>query len=128
MRDTDIAIVKIEGKGLPYAQLARRNSAELGQTVIAIGNAYGYEHTVTRGIISALHRNVQVSDEQKYNDLIQSDASINPGNSGGPLLDYSGDVIGIVSGIINPTEDRVFVGLGFAVPIPRAGGVTGAPF
>ena len=66
-----------------------------GETVIAVGNAYGYEHTVTRGIISALHRAVQVSDAQYYDDLIQTDASINPGNSGGPLLNIDGEMIGI---------------------------------
>ena len=62
---------------------------------MAVGNAYGYEHTVTRGIISALHRTVQVSDSQNYRDLIQTDASINPGNSGGPLLNIDGEMIGI---------------------------------
>ena len=66
-----------------------------GETVIAVGNAYGYEHTVTRGIVSALHRAVQVSDAQFYDDLIQTDASINPGNSGGPLLNIDGEMIGI---------------------------------
>ena len=58
----------------------------------AIGNAYGYEHTVTRGIVSALHRTVEVGEGQEYADLIQTDASINPGNSGGPLLNIDGDM------------------------------------
>jgi hypothetical protein len=88
-----------------------------GEPVIAIGNAYGYEHTVTRGIISALHRNVQVSDEQKYNDLIQSDASINPGNSGGPLLNIDGDVIGINVAVRVGAQ-----GIGFAIPDRRGAG------
>src|SRR5438552_14964252 len=83
-----------------------------GEQVIALGNAFGYEHTVTRGIISALHRNVQVSDEQKYNDLIQCDASINPGNSGGPLLNIDGQVIGI-----NVATRVGAQGIGFAIPI-----------
>jgi serine protease Do len=86
-----------------------------GEPVIAIGNAYGYEHTVTRGIISALHRNVQVSDEQKYNDLIQSDASINPGNSGGPLLNIDGQTIGINVAVRVGAQ-----GIGFAIPIDEA--------
>ena len=86
-----------------------------GEPVIAIGNAYGYEHTVTRGIISALHRNVQVSDEQKYNDLIQSDASINPGNSGGPLLNIDGQMIGINVAVRVGAQ-----GIGFAIPIDEA--------
>ena len=86
-----------------------------GEPVIAIGNAYGYEHTVTRGIISALHRNVQVSDEQKYNDLIQSDASINPGNAGGPLLNIDGQTIGINVAVRVGAQ-----GIGFAIPIDEA--------
>src|SRR5262249_3118353 len=81
---TDLAIIKIEVKeSLPVVHFGTSCDLMKGEQVIAIGNAFGYEHTVTRGIISALHRNVQVSDEQKYNDLIQCDASINPGNSGG---------------------------------------------
>jgi serine protease Do len=90
-----------------------------GETVVAIGNAYGYEHTVTKGIISALHRAVQVSDDQKYVDLIQTDAAINPGNSGGPLLNVDGDMIGI--------NVAVRVGaqcIGFAVPVDQAIEVT----
>ena len=75
-------------------------------------NAYGYEHTVTRGIVSALHRNVEVSRTQRYDDLIQTDASINPGNSGGPLLNVDGQVIGI-----NVAVRAGAQGIGFAIPI-----------
>ncbi|HWC91263.1 MAG TPA: trypsin-like peptidase domain-containing protein, partial [Pirellulales bacterium] len=84
---TDLAIIKIDGDS-DFQVIRIGTSADLmsGETVIAVGNAFGYEHTVTRGIISALHRTVQVSDAQNYEDLIQTDASINPGNSGGPLL------------------------------------------
>ena len=85
-----------------------------GESVIAVGNAYGYEHTVTRGIISALHRAVQVSDAQNYDDLIQTDASINPGNSGGPLLNIDGEMIGI-----NVAVRAGAQGIGFAIPIDR---------
>ncbi len=85
-----------------------------GETVIAVGNAYGYEHTVTRGIVSALHRAVQVSDAQFYDDLIQTDASINPGNSGGPLLNIDGDMIGI-----NVAVRAGAQGIGFAIPIDK---------
>ncbi|MCA9228796.1 MAG: trypsin-like peptidase domain-containing protein, partial [Planctomycetales bacterium] len=82
---TDLAVIKIDMPD-PLPVIPTGTSADLmcGETVIAIGNAYGYEFTVTRGIVSALHRTVQVSDEQQYRDLIQTDASINPGNSGGP--------------------------------------------
>jgi serine protease Do len=113
---TDLAIIKIDAKE-PLAVVQFGTSCDLmkGEQVIAIGNAYGYEHTVTRGIISALHRNVQVSDEQKYNDLIQSDASINPGNSGGPLLNIDGEVIGINVAVRVGAQ-----GIGFAIPIDEA--------
>ncbi len=92
-------------------------SADLmpGESVIAIGNAYGYEHTVTQGIVSALHRAVQVSDAQYYDDLIQTDASINPGNSGGPLLNIDGEMIGI-----NVAVRAGAQGIGFAIPVDKA--------
>ncbi|HOA52614.1 MAG TPA: PDZ domain-containing protein, partial [Thermogutta sp.] len=91
-------------------------SADLmpGESVIALGNAYGYEHTATRGIISALHRAVQVSDSQYYDDLIQTDASINPGNSGGPLLNINGEMIGV-----NVAVRAGAQGIGFAIPVDR---------
>ena len=113
---TDLAVIKIDSKE-PLNVIRLGTSCDLmkGEPVIAIGNAYGYEHTVTRGIISALHRNVQVSDEQKYNDLIQSDASINPGNSGGPLLNIDGQTIGINVAVRVGAQ-----GIGFAIPIDEA--------
>jgi serine protease Do len=113
---TDLAIIKIDAKEtLNTIHFGTSCDLMKGEPVIAIGNAYGYEHTVTRGIISALHRNVQVSDEQKYNDLIQSDASINPGNSGGPLLNIDGQVIGINVAVRVGAQ-----GIGFAIPIDEA--------
>ena len=93
--ETDLAIIKIDAtKEVPAIALGSSSDLMPGEEVIAVGNAYGYEHTVTRGIISALHRSVQVSDAQFYEDLIQTDASINPGNSGGPLLNIDGEMIG----------------------------------
>ena len=78
--ETDLAVIKIaSSKELPVIELGTSADLMPGETVIAVGNAYGYTHTVTRGIISALHRNVQVSEAQSYEDLIQTDASINPG-------------------------------------------------
>jgi serine protease Do len=113
---TDLAVIKIDGnKPLPVIRCGTSCDLMKGEPVIAIGNAFGYEHTVTDGIISALHRNVQVSDEQKYNDLIQSDASINPGNSGGPLLNIDGEVIGINVAVRVGAQ-----GIGFAIPIDEA--------
>ncbi|MDP6555735.1 MAG: trypsin-like peptidase domain-containing protein [Pirellulaceae bacterium] len=113
---TDLAIIRIDvATGLPVIRMGTSNDLMLGEPVIAIGNAYGYPHTITRGIISQLHRPVQVSEDQKYLDLIQTDASINPGNSGGPLLNIDGDVIGINVAVRVGAQ-----GIGFAVPIDQA--------
>jgi serine protease Do len=113
--ETDLAIIKITvPAALPVAPLGTSSDLMPGETVIAVGNAYGYEHTVTRGIVSALHRAVQVSDAQYYDDLIQTDASINPGNSGGPLLNIDGEVIGI-----NVAVRAGAQGIGFAIPIDK---------
>jgi len=114
--DTDLAVIKVRAPQ-PMSVISTGTSADLmtGETVIALGNAYGYEHTVTQGIISALHRNVQVTDIQSYDDLIQTDASINPGNSGGPLLNVDGEMIGI-----NVAVRAGAQGIGFAIPVDKA--------
>jgi serine protease Do len=113
---TDLAIIKIDSpRPLPVIRLGTSSDLMCGESVIAVGNAFGYEHTVTRGIISALHRTVQVSDDQKYQDLIQTDASINPGNSGGPLLNIEGQTIGINVAVRVGAQ-----GIGFAIPIDEA--------
>jgi serine protease Do len=112
---TDLAVIKLDvGQPLPVARIGTSSDLMIGETVLALGNAYGYEHTVTRGIISALHRNVEVSRTQRYDDLIQTDASINPGNSGGPLLNIDGEVIGI-----NVAVRAGAQGIGFAIPIDK---------
>jgi serine protease Do len=87
----------------------------VGESVIALGNAFGYEQTVTRGVVSALGRDVQVSETQSYDHLIQTDASINPGNSGGPLLNIDGEMIGV-----NVAVRAGAQGIGFAIPIDDA--------
>lgn len=113
---TDLAIIKITtDKHLPVINTGTSRDLMPGEPVIAVGNAFGYTHTVTRGIISALHRTVQVSDDQKYHDLIQTDASINPGNSGGPLLNIDGQMIGINVAVRVGAQ-----GIGFAIPIDEA--------
>ena len=113
---TDLAIIKIDiPQSLPVIKFGTSCDLMEAEAVVAIGNAYGYEGTTTRGIISALHRTVQVSDEQKYLDLIQTDASINPGNSGGPLLNIDGHVIGINVAVRVGAQ-----GIGFAIPIDEA--------
>jgi serine protease Do len=112
----DLALIKIPApKPLPVIRLGTSSDLMDGESVIALGNAFGYEQTVTRGIISALGRDVQVSDTQSYDDLIQTDASINPGNSGGPLLNIDGEMIGV-----NVAVRAGAQGIGFAIPIDSA--------
>lgn len=109
----DLAIVKIEGRDLPAAELGDSDALEVGQWVIAIGNPFGLEHTVTTGVISAIRRNAEESEE-----FIQTDAAINPGNSGGPLVDLRGRVVGINTAIYTRTGG--YQGIGFALPINLA--------
>jgi serine protease Do len=112
----DLALIKIPApKPLPVIRIGTSSDLMDGESVIALGNAFGYEQTVTRGIISALGRDVQVSDTQSYDDLIQTDASINPGNSGGPLLNIDGEMIGV-----NVAVRAGAQGIGFAIPIDSA--------
>jgi serine protease Do len=114
--ETDLAIIKIDAKQeIPVINIGTSSDLMTGETVIAMGNAYGYEHTVTRGIVSALRRSVQVNEAQNYDDLIQTDASINPGNSGGPLLNIDGEMIGI-----NVAVRAGAQGIGFAIPVDKA--------
>lgn len=117
-RKHDLALLKIDCKDpLPVIPLGTSSDLQLGETVIAVGNAYGYEHTITAGIVSQLHRDVEV-DEKKgigYKNLIQTDASINPGNSGGPLINLDGEVIGI-----NVAIRQGATRIGFAIPIDDA--------
>lgn len=109
--DLDLAVVKIDGeKNLPYLKLGDANRMKVGDWVIAIGNPYGLDHTVTVGVISAKGRPIDVEDRH-YKDLLQTDASINPGNSGGPLLNLEGEVIGI-----NTAVNAQAQGIGFAIP------------
>lgn len=113
---TDLAIIKIPVNfRMPVIRWGSSRDIMTGETVIALGNAYGYEHTVTLGIVSAQHRNVQVNDTQAYRDLIQTDASINPGNSGGPLMNIDGHMIGI-----NVAVRQGAQGIGFAIPVDQA--------
>ncbi|MFZ9093056.1 MAG: S1C family serine protease, partial [Planctomycetaceae bacterium] len=115
-RREDLAIIRIEvERDLDVMPTGSSDDLMLAETVFAVGNAFGYEHTVTSGIISALHRNVEVDEHQSYRNLIQTDASINPGNSGGPLLNVEGDVIGINVAIRSGAQR-----IGFAIPIDDA--------
>jgi serine protease Do len=109
----DLAMLKVEPER-PLTPIAIGSSQDLmvGESVITIGNAFGYENTVAVGIVSALKRNVTLSDEQVYRNLIQTDAAINPGNSGGPLINIDGELIGI-----NVAVRAGAQGIGFALPI-----------
>lgn len=114
--DTDLALIKIPAaKDLPTIHFGSSADLLRGETVIAIGNPFGYQNTVTVGIISALHRDIPVNGSQPYKDLIQTNADINPGNSGGPLLNIDGDVIGINVAVRVGAQ-----GIGFAIPIDTA--------
>tara|TARA_A100001035_G_scaffold2874_1_gene2177 strand:- start:171 stop:1292 length:1122 start_codon:yes stop_codon:yes gene_type:complete len=115
---TDLAVLKIEGKGpWPIAQLGDSSKIKVGDWAIAVGNPFGLENTVTLGIISNLNRNVtQLGIYDKKLELIQTDAAINPGNSGGPLLNSNGEVIGINTLI----RSGPGAGLSFAIPINKA--------
>lgn len=113
---SDLAIIKIDsGKPLPYVEMGRSDDLMIGEQVLAIGNPFGLQHTVTTGIISALNRNIRAGKNMVYSDFIQLDASINPGNSGGPLLNINGSLIGINTAIYQKAE-----GIGFAIPIDHA--------
>lgn len=124
--NTDLAVVKISAPELPCARLGKSGNLMLGETVIAIGNPFGYlmedaDPSVTAGIVSALNRNFRPdrkNPERTYRNMIQTDATINPGNSGGPLVNVHAQVVGINTFIVSPVKGSV--GLGFAIPIDKA--------
>ncbi|MBA1334893.1 MAG: Serine protease, DegP/HtrA, do-like [Firmicutes bacterium] len=115
----DLAVLKVDAKNLPTADLGDSDELAVGEMAIAIGNPLGldFQRSVTSGIISGLHRSIQISNNVTMENLIQTDASINPGNSGGPLLNSRGEVIGINSAKVSSSEAE---GLGFAIPINQA--------
>jgi serine protease Do len=113
--DSDLAVLQIDARqSLPSVAMGSSDDLMIGETVIAIGNPFGFSHTVTTGVISAVDRSIRTED-RVYLDFIQIDASINPGNSGGPLLNIDGDLIGINTAIYAKAQ-----GIGFAIPINKA--------
>lgn len=112
--DADIAVLKVDGGTLPHLEFGNSEDLMIGETVIAIGNPFGFSHTVTTGVISAVRRSLK-SEGRTYLDFIQTDASINPGNSGGPLLNIRGELIGINTAIYGGAQN-----IGFAIPARRA--------
>jgi S1-C subfamily serine protease len=115
--EKDIAVLRVEGdlKGLTPLKIGSSANLQVGQKVIAIGNPFGFDHTITTGIVSALGRNIRGAGNVTIRDMIQTDASINPGNSGGPLLNSDGQLIGMNTMIYSQTGASS--GIGFAVPV-----------
>ena len=112
---SDLAVLQVDAKEkLPEIEMGNSDDIMIGEAVIAIGNPFGLSHTVTTGVVSALHRSVR-TEERVYRHFIQTDASINPGNSGGPLLNIEGKLIGINSAVYQKAQ-----GIGFAIPVNKA--------
>lgn len=128
--ESDIAVVRLTEPPpqLVPAVLGDPRALRVGDEAIVVGNPFGLRYSLSAGTISGLERSFQPPNQDRsLSGLIQIDAAVNPGNSGGPLLNREGDVVGIVVGLVNPTQQTFFVGIGFAVPIDVAGGALGIP-
>jgi serine protease Do len=113
--EADLALLKIDvGRPLQVMPLGTAQDLMVGESVVAIGNPFGYEHTVSVGVVSAIKRDVNLNKEMSYKSLIQTDASINPGNSGGPLLNINGELVGVNVAIRAGAQ-----GIGFAIPVDQ---------
>ena len=115
---SDLAVLQIEADGLEEIQLGDSDTLRVGDFVVAIGNPFGFSHTVTSGIVSGLGRSGINPDRAAYEDFIQTDASINPGNSGGALVNLEGQLVGINSAIVSRSGGNI--GIGFAIPVTMA--------
>ncbi len=128
--ENDIAVLqpdKLPDILIP-AVMGNPNAMQVGDEAYVVGNPYGLFGSMSAGVISGFNRSFQTKDSDiRIEGLIQIDTAVNPGNSGGPLLNRRGQVIGIIIGILNPTEKEFFIGIGFAVPITTAGGAAGVP-
>jgi S1-C subfamily serine protease len=128
--EDDLAVLQAAAipDDLQAATLQSTSGLAPGDSVTAVGFPFGIGPSVSSGVVSGLKREYRSPEGKRLlTNLIQFDAAANPGNSGGPLLNASGEVVGIVTGILNPTEQRVFVGIGFAVPIENAAAAVGVP-
>lgn len=128
--ESDIAVLRpnrLPGVLVP-AVLGNPQAMRVGDEAYAVGHPFGLYASMTTGVISGFERTFRIQNSDQWLEgLIQIDAAVNPGNSGGPLLNRYGQVIGIVTGLANPTDETFFVGIGFAVPIDVAGGAAGLP-
>jgi S1-C subfamily serine protease len=130
--EQDLAVLQAKTipDDLPAATMRSTQDLALGDDVMAVGFPFGIGPSVSSGVVSGLRREYRSPEGKRVlTNLIQFDAAANPGNSGGPLVTAEGEVVGIVTGLLNPTEQRVFIGIGFAVPIESAAGAVGlSPF
>ena len=123
----DIAVLAVDHLPDVVVPAVLGGGARVGDPVYPVGNPLGLQGTLSAGVVSALDRTVTTETGGTLAGLIQFDAAVNPGNSGGPLLDRDGQVVGVVTGLANPSGQRFFIGIGFAVPIATAGGAAGLP-
>jgi S1-C subfamily serine protease len=123
----DLAVIKVTDppEEMFPATLTNTRGLQLGDEVVVVGFPFGIGPSVSAGVVSGLRRDYVQDGEVRLRNLIQFDAAANPGNSGGPLINRDGEVLGIVTAILNPTSERFFVGIGFAVPIENAAGAAG---
>lgn len=125
--DSDIAVLAVDRLPEVVVPAVLGGGVKVGNAVFAVGHPLELRHTLTAGVVSATGRTVRLDGGRRLADLIQFDAAVNPGNSGGPLLNRDGQVVGVVTGLANPSDQAFFVGIGFAVPIETAGGAAGGP-
>jgi len=128
--ENDLAVLRplVTPDDLVPAALAGSGGLRVGDEVIAVGSPFGIANSASAGVVSGLGRSFESRQTgQTLSNLIQFDAAANPGNSGGPLVDRNGEVVGIVTAILNPTDQEFFVGIGFAVTLESAGGALGPP-